>query len=421
MVYSYLSDSGVMTVLNSKFDREAESVFRIDDATGTGESELVGVCAAIPDPVLVVCRDEIVHANAECCRLLAAADRSALIGMRVEEILIGRLPDVEYGGASRPVQTTAMSLDGVMIETEFRSARTCWKGVKATLLILREQADSRAALRHLRGQVQLLGETLESSTTRHLEITRQLYKAKEAADLANRTKSEFLANMSHELRTPLNAILGFSEIIKDEMFGGIAVPQYVEYARDIHLCGAHLLDIINDILDLSKIEAGRFELHEEEICLGDIFGPVYQLIKGRAEEKGHEVSIQISDDFPRIVGDKRALKQVFLNLLSNAVKFMAEPGKIVVTARLAEDGVEISVADKGIGIAPEDMEKVLLPFGQVDSPLARDHQGTGLGLPLVQAMVQLHGGRLVIDSTIGEGTTVTIVLPKKRLLFPRSV
>ena len=217
------------------------------------------------------------------------------------------------------------------------------------------------------------------------ELAARLAEAKDVADAASRTKSEFLANMSHELRTPLNAIMGFSEVIKAQMFGPAGVPQYVDYAGDIYASGAHLLEIINDILDLSKVEAGKLEVVEERLDLRAVADSVFQLVKGRADERGVKLMHDIAEDLPRLYADKRKLKQMLLNLLSNAIKFTHHGGAVDLNARLADDGgLELCVRDTGIGIAPDQLDHVLAPFGQVDSALAREHQGTGLGLPLVQ-------------------------------------
>jgi len=231
-------------------------------------------------------------------------------------------------------------------------------------------------------------------------------------DTANRAKSEFLANMSHELRTPLNAILGFSEIIKSEALGPADNTKYRDYAEDIHDSGQHLLEVINDILDLSKIEAGKEELQETKIEVSDLVQSVMTLVKTRAFNTGLEIEVDISGALSSFVADERKMKQILVNLLSNAIKF-TEPGKkVALTVRYREDGGhDFQVADDGIGMAPEDIPTSLAEFGQVDSELARKYPGTGLGLPLTKALVELHGGMLEIQSSLGAGTTVTVHLP----------
>jgi two-component system cell cycle sensor histidine kinase PleC len=247
------------------------------------------------------------------------------------------------------------------------------------------------------------------------ELAVRFAEAKDVADAASRTKSEFLANMSHELRTPLNAVMGFSEVIKNEMFGAVGVPQYVDYAADIYASGAHLLEIINDILDLSKVEAGKLELAEERLDLRAVVESVFQLVKGRADEGGVKLMHDIANDLPRLYADKRKLKQMLLNLLSNAIKFTRQGGAVDLVASVADDGgLAIRVRDTGIGIAAEQFDLVLSPFGQVDSALAREHQGTGLGLPLVKALVELHDGHLVLESEPGVGTNISLCFPPDR-------
>jgi signal transduction histidine kinase len=231
---------------------------------------------------------------------------------------------------------------------------------------------------------------------------------------ANRAKSEFLANMSHELRTPLNAILGFSEILKSETLGPIDSTKCRDYAEDIHDSGRHLLDVINDILDLSKIEAGKVELHETLIEISDLVQNVMRLVKTRAFNADLALEIDASGAQLSFVADERMMKQILVNLLSNAIKFTESGNKVALTVRCREDGGhDFLVADDGIGMAPEDIPKALAEFGQVDSELARKHAGTGLGLPLTKALVELHGGTLEIQSELGVGTTVTVHLPAK--------
>jgi len=247
-------------------------------------------------------------------------------------------------------------------------------------------------------------------------MEQELLRSKEAAEYANRSKTDFLANMSHELRTPLNAIIGFSEVIKGEMFGP-AGRRYAEYARDIHDSGQHLLEIINDILDLSKLEAGKFVLHETDVCVAAVAEQCLALVRGRAEEGCMALKIDLPDSLPDIHADQRAMKQILLNLLSNAVKFTLPGGSVTLCAEInPERGLDMIVADTGVGMSETDIGIALLPFGQIDSSLGRKHQGTGLGLPLCKSLLALHGAKLIIDSAPGTGTTITARFPPERVV-----
>ena len=242
--------------------------------------------------------------------------------------------------------------------------------------------------------------------------------AKEEAEAANQAKSGFLATMSHELRTPLNAIIGFSEMMLREVLGSLGNEQYRAYVGDIHASGAHLLQIINDILDLSKAESGKIELAEDVFDLRDIMRSVSQLTVARIEKAELTQEIDLADNLPPISGDERKTKQVLLNLITNSIKFTPAGGRITVTGRFdPEDGLAVTVSDTGIGIPEGDLERVLKPFEQVDSSLSRQHQGTGLGLPLVKAIMEMHGGSLRLKSTLGAGTAVTVVFPPDRALL----
>ena len=247
-------------------------------------------------------------------------------------------------------------------------------------------------------------------------VERELMAARDQAQLANRAKSEFLANMSHELRTPLNAILGFSEIMKEELFGPLGCETYRGYVRDIHLSGRVLLDLISDILDLSRIETGKYQLQEEDVEIKELFTAVLRIIRERAQSAGLAIDVEIDRRLPKIKADKRALKQILLNLLSNAVKFTPRGGRITLRAERDGDGaVRLSVADTGIGIAAEDIPRAMAVFGQVDSRLARKYTGTGLGLPLSRALAELHRGTLQLASEPGVGTAVSVRLPPDRV------
>jgi signal transduction histidine kinase len=260
----------------------------------------------------------------------------------------------------------------------------------------------------------LVGTYLDISGRKRVEAI--LRQAKEEAELASRTKTEFLANISHELRTPLNAIIGFAEILSGQIFGKLGDERYVHYAADIRDSGQHLLTLINDVLDVSKIEFGKLELNEEPVDIVAVLESCMRLMRDRAEEAGLELRSELPKEVPFIQADARRFKQILLNLMSNAVKFTPAGGRVAVRVSLPTDGVSIAVVDTGIGIARSDLDKALRPFGQIDSRMARKYQGTGLGLPLTKSMIELHGGTLTLDSEAGSGTTATIWLPRERII-----
>ncbi|MBA4208878.1 MAG: sensor histidine kinase [Parvibaculum sp.] len=239
-----------------------------------------------------------------------------------------------------------------------------------------------------------------------------LRSAKIEADMASRTKSEFLANMSHELRTPLNAIIGFSEFIQHIAASGKTSDKTVEYAEHISGAGRHLLNIITDILDISKIESGTFQLAREEYDLRELIDACTVLVDPRMREKHQMLEVKADPALPRMRIDVRRIKQVLINLLSNAHKFTAEGGRIVLVAtRTPDGGATIAVADTGIGMTKEQIDYAMTPFGQVQSSYSRGHEGTGLGLPIAAALTKLHGGEFHIHSEPGRGTTVFFTLP----------
>lgn len=236
------------------------------------------------------------------------------------------------------------------------------------------------------------------------------------AKLADQAKSEFLAAMSHELRTPLNAVIGFSEMIKDQVFGPVGDNKYSEYAEDISAAGKHLLELINDILDLAKVESGGEELNEEDIDIDGFLDSTLALVRGRAAKQRVQLKTDIQENLPYIHADKRKLKQIMVNLMTNAIKFSNAEAEVTTKVWCSTDGLVFQVIDTGIGIAVEDIPKALSQFGQVDRGFNRSQEGTGLGLPLTKALVELHGGSLDLQSSLSAGTTVTIRFPLMRTI-----
>jgi signal transduction histidine kinase len=248
-------------------------------------------------------------------------------------------------------------------------------------------------------------------------VARALRSAKEEAEVANHAKSGFLAMISHELRTPLNAIIGFSEILNEQMFGPLGNSKYSGYVKDIRNSGQHLLGLINNILDLTKVEANEFNLRRQHVNLAELVDEVLRLFAGQASTAAQQIELDLEKPLPALHADPGAIRQILINLVSNALKFTPDGGLIVVSARLDDNGrLTISVSDNGIGIPKEHIEGVFQPFSQVDSSLARKYEGTGLGLPLTKSLVQLHGGTIRIESMPRHGTTVIVTFGKDMVL-----
>lgn len=260
-----------------------------------------------------------------------------------------------------------------------------------------------------------------TDVTDHLMTEERLLEAKNLAESASHTKSSILANMSHELRTPLNAIIGFSDIMVHDVFGALGNDRYSEYANDIHASGLHLLDLVNDILDVSAIEVGKVELQNENVDIGSIVESAVRLIHSRAFQGKVTLNVHLDGDLPLFYGDQRRLKQILLNLLSNAVKFTPEKGAVTVSTKTDETGaILIIIEDTGAGMSKKELSISMEPFGQADSGLNRKHEGTGLGLPLTKGLIELHNGVMDIQSHKGKGTTVSVKFPSERSI-PRTM
>ena len=356
--------------------------------------------------ILGAAADGIVGVDADGRVTFANPAAARLLGRSLEEMTGGDVEDFLRPlrvGAGEELPIAATLADGRARQVE----KTEIRGADGTPLPVRlAVAPVERRLSSLRAVV------VFDDITAQIAAQRSLRRAAEEAEAANRSKSNFLAHMSHELRTPLNAIIGFSEVMAAETLGKLAHPQYHEYAQHIHASGQHLLSLINDLLDLSKIEAGKLELWEEEVDLAALIERCRVFVEESAQNKGIKLSLRAQEGLPVMLCDARKLKQVLVNLLSNAVKFTDAGGRIAVEARPdGAGGAVIEVSDTGIGIAAEDLEKVMSPFGQVHEALNRETQGTGLGLPLSRALVELHGGRLTLQSELGKGTTARVELP----------
>jgi PAS domain S-box-containing protein len=374
--------------------REAEAALR------DSENRYRHLIEVSPDAIFVHVGDKIHFANSSAARLLGLNTPEELIGRAVSEHV-----DPEYLATFQNNRKT-LNREGRVNISEIK-----WRRYDGQAIFV----DGSAGVFTFQGEpaVQLIARDV---TARKAAET-AMREAKEAAETANRSKSEFLANVSHELRTPLNAIIGFSEVMEHEMFGQLGNDHYRDYARDIRLSGTHLLEVINDILDLAKVEAGKVELQEQTIDIEKVIESTVRLVRERAGARNIDLSVRIPERLPQLWADERKVKQILINLLSNAIKFTPEGGAVTVSAeRDNADEVKLAVSDTGIGIAKESIEIVLQPFGQVDSALSRKHAGTGLGLPLTKSLVELHGGSLDFDSELGKGTTVIVRFPHERLV-----
>ena len=379
----------------SKAVSESEQRYRI-----IFENAGIGICRIAGD-------GEWLNANRAIASMLGYAGPDALLAAqpdRQRRLFIDAEQRDAWFARKQAGEDTALEA-----EMRRQDGRTIWVSISSHA--------AQAAAEHADGPDDGAIECTMYDITERRRAELALLHAKEQADFANRSKSEFLANMSHELRTPLNAIIGFAEIIKEQMFGAVGQPQYVEYAGDIYDSGALLLSLINDILDMSKIEAGKRALVEANLDVGRIVESVVRLVVARAKLGKLHLNIRVPKDLPGLRGEEKALKQVLTNLLTNAIKFTPEGGDVNLIATIDDFGrMCIALQDTGIGIAHDDIAVALAPFGQIESALSRKHQGTGLGLPLTKALVELHGGVLDLQSVLGQGTTITLVFPAERVV-----
>ncbi|MCW5773281.1 MAG: PAS-domain containing protein [Rhodospirillaceae bacterium] len=382
--------------------------------------------------------DRLVLCNDAYARMFEGIPRASERGGRFEDILragvaAGAFPEaagreeeyVRQRLASRhePAEPVVHAYRGGrwLRLAERRTSEGGIVGVRSdvTETIQREQAlrDNQRELAERVRELEEMQRQLQDQRDGQRTLMRQVLQARDEAAAANAAKSVFLANMSHELRTPLNAIIGFAEIMNGELFGALGHPRYAGYIGDMLGAAKHLLKLINDILDLSKIEAGKWELREEPVDVRRTLEGVMRLFRAREEAQRLDIAVDAPEAMPPILADERALKQILINAMSNAIKFTPAGGRVRLRARRDGRGrLHLAIGDSGVGIKPEEMTKALSPFGQIDNHMTRRHQGTGLGLPIAKALVEHHGGRLRIRSRPGFGTVIAIVLPSERFL-----
>jgi two-component system cell cycle sensor histidine kinase PleC len=402
-----------ITEQKSLAEKTVEADLRLRDAIET-----------IPEAfVLWDAEDRLVLCNSHFQRLHKLPDTAVTPGTSYETIIeVGKMPEVRTrlhdAGTQAPGARTfeAQLDDGSWLHiSERRTKDGGYVSVGTDITRIKEHeqklVDNDLRLRATVNDLKRSQTALEQQALELADLAEKYSEEKNRAEEANQTKSKFLANMSHELRTPLNAIIGFSEIMESGMFGTLGSEKYQEYCHDILTSGHYLLEVINDILDMSKIEAGRMKLDMESLDLSKTLAESLRVVSGRADDKNLVVSADIEGTIS-VVADRRAIKQIIVNLLSNAVKFTPDGGKVTVRSRLLRDSIVLMIADTGIGIAPHSLARLGRPFEQVESQLTKTYHGSGLGLAIARSLTHLHGGTMRLRSRLGTGTVVCVSLPR---------
>jgi two-component system cell cycle sensor histidine kinase PleC len=402
-----------ITEQKSLAEKTVEADLRLRDAIET-----------IPEAfVLWDATNRLVLCNSHFQRLHKLPDSAVAPGTSYETVIeVGSMPQIrsrqhETGAQTPGARTFEAQLDdGSWLHiSERRTKDGGYVSVGTDITRIKEHeqklVDNDMRLRATVEDLRRSQAALERQAIELVDLAEKYSQEKTRAEEANQTKSKFLANMSHELRTPLNAIIGFSEIMESGMFGSLGSEKYQEYCHDILTSGHYLLEVINDILDMSKIEAGRMKLDLEPLDLSKTLAESLRVVSGRAQDKNLELDADIESTIS-VVADRRATKQIIVNLLSNAVKFTPEGGKVIVRTRLLDDRIMLMIADTGIGIAPQSLARLGRPFEQVESQLTKSYHGSGLGLAIARSLTQLHGGSMKLRSKLGTGTVVCVTLPR---------
>ncbi len=405
-----------ITEQKSLAEKTVEADLRLRDAIET-----------IPEAfVLWDASDRLVLCNSHFQGLHKLPDSAVTPGTSYETVIeVGRMPEVrtrlhEIANQAPGARTFEAQLDdGSWLHiSERRTKDGGYVSVGTDITRIKEHeqklVDNDLRLRATVIDLKRSQSELERQAIELADLAEKYSREKTRAEEANQTKSKFLANMSHELRTPLNAIIGFSEIMESGMFGSLGSEKYQEYCHDILTSGHYLLEVINDILDMSKIEAGRMKLDKEELDLSKTLAESLRVVSGRADDKNLDLDAEIGGPIS-IMADRRATKQIIVNLLSNAVKFTPDGGKVIVRSRQVEDSIVLLIADTGIGIAPQSLRRLGRPFEQVESQLTKTYHGSGLGLAIARSLTNLHGGSMRLRSKLGSGTVVRVSLPRNAI------
>src|SRR5947199_1553698 len=410
-----------ITEQKSLAEKTVEADLRLRDAIET-----------IPEAfVLWDAEDRLVLCNSHFQRLHRLPDSAVAPGTSYETVIeVGSMPEVrtrlQETSAQPPGARTfeAQLDDGSWLHiSERRTKDGGYVSVGTDITRIKEHEqkliDNDLRLRATVIDLKRSQTTLEAQAIELVDLAQKYSDEKNRAEEANQTKSKFLANMSHELRTPLNAIIGFSEVMGSGMFGTLGSEKYAEYCHDILTSGHYLLEVINDILDMSKIEAGRMKLDLETLDLSNTLAESLRVVSGRADDKHLTLDTDIEGEVP-VIADRRAIKQIIVNLLSNAVKFTPDGGNITVRCRRRRNSVVLIIADSGIGIAPQSLARLGKPFEQVESQLTKTYHGSGLGLAITKSLARLHGGSMKLRSKLGAGSTVCVNLPREVCEAPAS-